>query len=169
MDPRQYPIGTYSHEGPVSDTQLDAWIGQIEALPAHFADAARGLSPERLDAPYRPGGWTRRQVIHHVPDSHLNAYVRFKWALTEDEPTIKAYDEVAWAELPDVRSVPMETSLAMLSALHARWTGLLRGLSAEQWDRALVHPVGGRMPLRWMAGMYAWHGRHHLAHLLLDD
>ena len=165
MTDARYPIGRYAHEGPVSDEQLRAWIGEIAALPAQIRGAARGLNEAQLDTPYRPDGWTLRQVIHHVPDSHANAYVRFKWALTEDTPRIKAYDEGAWAELGDTQVAPVETSLDLLSALHARWVALMSTMSPEDWDRSLVHPVGGPMVLRWMAGMYAWHGRHHLAHL----
>ncbi len=165
MSTRQYPVGRFEHEGPVSDEQLRAWIGEISALPAQMRAAARGLSAEQLDTPYRPGGWTLRQVIHHVPDSHMNAFVRFKWALTEDTPTIKAYDETAWAELGDTRVAPVETSLDLLSALHARWVALMGTMAPEAWDRTLLHPASGPMVLRWMAGLYAWHGRHHLAHL----
>ncbi len=121
---------------------------------------------QHLDRPYRPGGWTARQVIHHVPDSHANAYVRFKWALTEDAPRIKAYDEAAWADLPDSRA-PVSGSLDLLEALHARWVGLMRTMSPDDWARTFVHPVSGEARLDRTAGMYAWHGRHHLAHLSL--
>lgn len=165
MTDLQYPMGRYTHEGPVSDDQLRDWINEIATLPAQMRSAARGLTDAQLDTSYRPGGWTLRQVIHHVPDSHTNAYVRFKWALTEDTPAIKAYNETAWADLGDTRVTPVETSLDFLTALHARWVALMGTMSPEAWDRSLVHPVGGPMVLRWMAGMYAWHGRHHLAHL----
>ena len=164
---RRYPIGTFSHPGPVSASQLAAWIDEIEALPAHMREAVAGLTASHLDTPYRAGGWTLRQVVHHVPDSHLNAYVRFKWALTEDEPAIKAYNEVAWAELPDTQTVPVSASLDLLAALHTRWVGLMRAMTDEQWARRLMHPENGPMVLREMAGMYAWHGRHHLAHIRL--
>ena len=166
-DALRYPIGTFEHTEPVGTDRLSAWIGEIEALPAQMREAVAGLTDRQLDTPYRPGGWTVRQVIHHVPDSHVNAYVRFKWALTEDEPAIKAYDEVAWAELGDVRSVPVSASLDLLSALHARWVGLMRTMTDEDWSRRLLHPENGAMVLREMAGMYAWHGRHHLAHVRL--
>ena len=165
MHDLRYPIGPFEHDGPVSGTDLDRWIGQIEALPEQMRRAVSGLTEDHLDTPYRPGGWTLRQVVHHVPDSHLNSYVRFKWALTEDEPTIKAYDEVAWAELPDVQRVPVETSLDFLALLHAKWVVLLRSLSRDQLARRFVHPVSGPVDLATTVGSYAWHGRHHLANI----
>lgn len=166
MDDLRYPVGRFSHEGPISDETLHAWIEEIAALPSRMREAVEGLDDAQLDTPYRPDGWTLRQVVHHVPDSHLNAYVRFKWTLTEPEPTIKPYDEAAWAELGDVRAVPVETSLALLEALHKRWVGLMHSLSEADWNRAYYHPADDvTVPLRRAAGMYAWHGRHHLAHL----
>ncbi|HIG75047.1 MAG TPA: putative metal-dependent hydrolase [Bacteroidetes bacterium] len=165
-DRLRYPIGTFDHEGSISDETLQTWIGQIAALPAQMREAADGLTEAQLDTPYRPSGWTLRQIIHHVPDSHLHAFVRFKWTLTEDQPVIKAYDEAAWAGLGDVQALPVGVPLAFLDALHARWVGLMRTLRPADWDRAFVHPVGDRvLSLRYAAGMYAWHGRHHLAHL----
>ena len=162
----RYPIGQFEHGGPVSPDHLVKWIGQIEELPRQMYDAVHWLSPEQLDTPYRPDGWTIRQVVHHVPDSHLNSYVRFKWALTEDEPVIKAYDEQGWARLEDYRSVPIETSLRFLASLHARWVGLLRTLTSRQLARRFLHPDSGPVELAWNVGNYAWHGRHHLAHTL---
>ena len=163
-DPR-YPIGKFEHDGFVTDADLARWISQIEALPGQMRRAVAALTQEQLDTPYRPGGWTLRQVVHHIPDSHLNSYVRFKWALTEEEPVIKAYDEQRWAELVDYRVVPVETSLEFLAVLHAKWVMLLRSLSREQLSRRFTHPVSGPTELAWNVGNYAWHGRHHLAHI----
>ena len=125
------------------------------------------MSPAELDTRYRPGGWTARQVVHHLADSHINSYVRFKWALTEDEPVIKAYHEERWAELVDYRATPIVTSLDLLDALHERWSSLLKNLDSDQLDRTFIHPESGRTPLRVNIGIYAWHGRHHLAHIEL--
>jgi hypothetical protein len=161
----RYPIGRFDHEGPVTDDDLARWIDQIEALPGRLRRAVDGLTDAQLDTSYRPGGWTLRQVVHHVPDSHLNSYVRFKWALTEDEPLIKAYDEAGWAELADYRTVPVATSLDFLALLHAKWVALLRSLAREQLGRRFVHPVSGPTALDRAIGLYAWHGQHHLAHV----
>ncbi|MEM6288729.1 MAG: YfiT family bacillithiol transferase [Bacteroidota bacterium] len=165
MSDLRYPIGLFEAPDPITPDHLGAWIDAIEALPDQMRAAVAGLSDADLDTPYRPGGWTLRQVVHHVPDSHLNSYVRFKWALTEAEPTIKAYDEVGWAELPDVAGTPVEVSLDLLGALHTRWVVLLRSLTEADWQRRFVHPASGPMPLAEAAGRYAWHGRHHLAHV----
>ncbi len=165
MTDLRYPIGQFEHTGPVERTDRDRWIDDIAALPEAMRSAVVGISEDRLDTPYRPGGWTLRQVIHHVPDSHLNAYVRVKWTLTEDAPTITAYDEAAWAELADIRTTPIRTSLDLLESLHARWTMLLRHLTDDDWARTYVHPVSGPQRLDYTVGSYAWHGRHHLAHI----
>lgn len=122
----RYPIGQFAHSEPLTEEGLTLWISQIEALPAQLRTAVQGLSAEQLDTRYRPAGWTLRQVVHHLPDSHLNSYIRFKWTLTEDEPVIKPYDEQAWAELADYHVVPIEASLTFLEALHAKWVSLLR-------------------------------------------
>lgn len=164
MEHLRYPIGKFEHAGPVSDLEIKGWIDQIEALPALLRDAASTLTDAQLDTRYRPEGWTLRQVIHHVPDSHTNAYIRFKWALTEDKPRIKAYDEKAWAELSDSR-LPVAVSLDHLAAIHARWVGLLRSMTREQFGRKFDHPESGESTLEGVVGMYAWHGRHHLAHV----
>lgn len=140
-------------------------IDVIAAAPLRMREAVRGLSPVQLDTPYREGGWTVRQVVHHVPDSHINAYVRLKLALTEDAPTIKPYDEGAWAQLPDSRVTAVEVSLALLDSLHARWTDLLRAMSDSDFQRQLLHPDHGLMTLDWLVAMYAWHSRHHVAHI----
>ena len=163
-DPR-YPIGKFDYEGPPSEAQRKKLIDDIAHAPAALRAAIRGLSPQQLDTPYRDGGWTVRQVAHHVPDSHMNAYIRFKLALTEDEPTIKPYMEDRWAELPDTRSTPLEVSLALLDALHDRWVRLLRSLQPQDWQRTFRHPELGVMPLEKTVAMYAWHGRHHVAHI----
>ena len=168
MNDLRYPLGRFAHDGPISDDQLTAWIGALDALPTQMRQAVDGLSDAQFDTPYRPDGWTVRQVVHHVPDSHLNAFVRFKWTLTEETPTIKAYDEARWAELPDTQAVPVATALDFLTALHARWVGLLRAMDRANFERALIHPEHPDAPpmqLGWMTGMYAWHGQHHVAHI----
>jgi uncharacterized damage-inducible protein DinB len=127
--------------------------------------AVKGLSEQQLDTPYREGGWSVRQVVHHVPDSHLNSYIRFKWALTEDEPTIKPYAEDRWARLADSKVTPIEVSLTLLDSLHRRWSDLLHSLRGEDWKRKLRHPEAGVLTLDKMLALYAWHGRHHVAHI----
>jgi hypothetical protein len=141
-----------------------AAIEQIGATPSRFRTAAAGLDERQLDTPYRPGGWTLRQVAHHLPDSHLNAYIRCKLALTEDAPTIKPYDEAAWARLPDSR-LPIDVSLTLLDSVHHRWVVLLESLSEAEWDRTFVHPEVGVTRLDQLVALYAWHGRHHVAHV----
>ncbi|MCU1229103.1 MAG: metal-dependent hydrolase [Acidobacteria bacterium] len=163
-DPR-FPIGKYERRDELTTAERNALIDTIAAAPARMRDAVRGLSEEQLDTPYREGGWTVRQVIHHVPDSHLNSYCRFKLALTESTPTIRPYDEAAWAELPDSRITPIETSLTLLDSLHDRWTRLLRSMTEADFRRKLVHPENGEMTLDTMVGLYAWHSRHHVAHI----
>ena len=166
MDLR-YPIGRF--ERPVDPSAADraAWIEAIAGAPAALRNAVLGLDDAQLDTPYRPDGWTVRQLVHHLPDSHLNSYVRFKLALTEREPTIKPYDEKGWAELPDGRGPLVAESLALLDALHARWVYLLRAMTPADFARTLVHPErpGAPMTLDVMLALYAWHGRHHVAHI----
>ena len=163
-DPR-YPIGRFEVPTEVTDTERAAFVDQIAALPGEIRQAVAGLDDSKLDTPYREGGWTIRQVVHHVPDSHLNAYTRFKLALTEPTPTIKTYEEARWAELPEARSAPITVSLALLDALHERWVLLLPVLAPAQFTRAFRHPEMGLMTLNQQVAMYAWHGRHHLAHI----
>lgn len=164
-DPR-YPVGKFTFDGDRSPAARAARIDVIAELPAQLAESVRGLGPEQLDTPYRDGGWTVRQVVHHVPDSHMNAYIRFKLALTETSPTIKPYEEALWANLSDVRDVPIETSLALLEALHARWVAVLRGMGDADWERGYTHPEQGRVvPLDEALATYAWHSKHHLAHV----
>jgi uncharacterized damage-inducible protein DinB len=161
----RYPIGKFTYEGPLTEDQKRAFLDDVAKTPANLRVAVEGLSQKQLEAPYRPGGWTVRQVVHHVPDSHLNAYVRFKLALTEDEPTIKPYAEDRWAELADTKSTPVDVSLTMLDSLHDRWMRLLRSMTPEQWKRTFRHPELGPMTLEKTLALYAWHGRHHVAHI----
>jgi uncharacterized damage-inducible protein DinB len=163
MDLR-YPIGPFEWRGGSSEDER-RYLDEIEQTPVRLRAAVAGLSSEQLDSPYRPGGWTVRQVVHHVPDSHLNSYTRFRLALTEDEPTIKPYDEGRWAELTDARTAPVEISLALLEALHSRWTLLLRSLTPADFARRFRHPELGTVNLDKYLALYAWHGRHHVAHI----
>jgi hypothetical protein len=161
----RYPIGKFHYDGPPNDEQKRQFIDEIARTPENVKSAINGLAPIQLDTPYRPGGWTVRQVVHHLPDSHMNSYVRFKLALTEDDPIIKPYAEDRWAELGDSEATPIEASLALLDSLHARWVVLLRSLTPEQWKRNFRHPELGPMSLEKNLALYAWHGRHHVAHI----
>jgi hypothetical protein len=163
-DPR-YPIGRFTPDPKPAPETRNRHIEQISTVPARMRRAVAGLDENQLATPYRDGGWTVRQVVHHVPDSHLNAYIRFKWAMTEDSPTIKPYDESAWAELKDSELTPVEVSLALLESLHARWTVLLRALKAEDFERKFVHPESGAHDVDWLLQLYSWHGDHHVAHI----
>ncbi|HET6178273.1 MAG TPA: bacillithiol transferase BstA [Candidatus Sulfotelmatobacter sp.] len=165
MSDLRFPIGKFSYDGPLSEEQKEAFVVEIFQAPADLRSVVKGLSDAQLDTAYRPGGWTVRQVVHHVPDSHMNSYVRFKLALTEDEPTIKPYAEDRWAELADTKTTPIEVSLTMLDSLHDRWVRLLRSLKAEEWRRTFRHPDLGAMTLEKALALYAWHGRHHVAHI----
>jgi hypothetical protein len=163
-DPR-YPIGKFSFEGPLSVEQKSKFLDDIEQTPARLKAAVAGLSEAQLDTPYRDGGWTVRQVVHHVPDSHMNSYVRFKLALTEPEPTIRTYMENLWAELPEAKGAPAEPSLELLESLHARWMLMLRAFTPSDWKRTFRHPEIGLVSLEKNLAIYAWHGRHHVAHI----
>jgi hypothetical protein len=165
MDDLRYPVGEFRFPTSVSAEDLTRFIEQIAQAPACLRAAITGLADAQLDTPYRPGGWTVRQVAHHVPDSHINSYTRFRLALTEDEPVIKPYEESRWAELADARSMPVEPSLVLLESLHARWVPLLRSLSGADWKRSFRHPELGLVSLENNAALYAWHGRHHVAHI----
>jgi uncharacterized damage-inducible protein DinB len=165
MTDLRYPIGKFELPAAVADADRPGLIDQIAALPGEIRRAVAGLGDSQLDTPYRDGGWTVRQVVHHLPDSHLNAYTRFKLALTEDEPTIKTYEEARWAELPEARSAPIGVSLALLDALHERWVLMLRVLAPGQYARKLRHPEWGPLSLGQMLALYAWHSRHHVAHV----
>lgn len=166
-DALRFPTGRFAEPaGPLSPEQIAAAVGAIEAFPAALRASVAGLSDGALETPYRPGGWTVRQVVHHVADSHTNATLRFKWALTELDPTVKPYDEAAWATLPDTR-LPLEPSLALVEGLHARWVAVMRALGPEDWARRYLNPESGPQRLDRAAAMYAWHGRHHLGHVAL--
>lgn len=164
MDPR-YPIGKYQPPKEVTPAMRRRAIEDTAALPMRFRAAVIGLNDAHLDTPYREGGWTVRQVVHHLPDSHMNAYVRWKLALTEEQPTIKPYEEARWAELPDTKSTPIEVSLALLDNLHDRWARLLRSVKDDDFVRTFRHPDHGVRTLDWMLFLYEWHGKHHTAHI----
>ncbi len=165
MELLKYPVGPFEPRENLTAADRSALIEEIGALPGRLEAAVSDLTDVQLDTPYRPGGWTVRQVVHHVPDSHLNSYVRFKLALTENRPTIKPYDQAAWAELPDARGDDIEESLTLLAGLHRRWTSFLESLEPEDFGREFVHPEAGTVDLAWNLQLYAWHGRHHLAHV----
>ncbi len=161
----RYPIGKFNWPAGISESERRAYLDDLEAAPARLRAAVAGLTPAQLSTPYRDGGWTVRQLVHHVPDSHLNSYVRFKLALTEDEPMIKTYEEKLWAQLPDSENTPIETSLVLLESLHKRWVTLLRSLSPSDWSRKMRHPEWGTKSLDQILAQYAWHGKHHVAHI----
>ncbi len=165
MSDLQYPIGKFHFAGPLTDDQRRSAVNDIATAPANLRLAVKDLSEPQLDTPYRPAGWTLRQVVHHVPDSHMNAYIRFKLALTEDEPTIKPYEQQLWADLPDTKSTPVEVSLTLLDSLHERWVQLLQSFTASDWKRTFRHPELGIVSLQRNLALYAWHGRHHVAHV----
>jgi len=165
MDDLRFPVGKFHYDGPLNQLQREALLNDIAQTPSQLRNAVKGLSESQLDTEYRPDGWTVRQVVHHVPDSHMNAYVRFKMALTEDSPTIKTYEEGRWAELPDTKATPLEVSFLLLETLHDRWVRLLRSLTPEQWSRTYRHPELGPMTLEKALALYAWHGPHHVAHI----
>ena len=160
----KYPIGKFDCPTNISQQKLTDWISIIEHLPSRLNNLVEDFTEAQLDTPYRPKGWTVRQVIHHLPDSHVNAYIRFKWSLTEENPTIKAYHEDRWAELHDYRG-PIQPSLNMLQSLHDKWTYLLKGLDIERLNNAYMHPESGESILKNIVGMYAWHSNHHFAHI----
>lgn len=165
MSDLSYPIGKFEWTGASSEAERRKYIAQIEEAPAKLRAAVEGLTEAQLDTPYREGGWTVRQVVHHLPDSHLNAYVRFKLAVTENAPTIKTYEQERWAELADAKRAPIEPSLALLESLHERWVMFLKSLTAADYARKLHHPELGEVNLEKYLAMYAWHGRHHVAHI----
>jgi len=165
LEKLRYPVGRFDPKGELPAGARAAAIESIAGTPDRLRKSIAGLTAEQLDTPYRDGGWTVRQVIHHVPDSHVHAYVRFKLALTEDAPTIKTYDEAAWAKLEDSRATPIESSLALLDSIHTRWDILLRAMKDTDFSRSLNHPELGNLDLSFMVRMYEWHGRHHAAHI----
>ncbi len=165
MEDLRYPIGKFSAQESHSSEELKSFIHRIETLPVKLESAIEGLSEQQLNTPYRDGGWTVRQVVHHVADSHMNAYIRVKWMLTEETPVIKAYDEKQWAETAETQSEPA-LSIALLKALHAKWVILLKSLSSVQLQKQFIHPdTKKNVVLHNLMGMYAWHGDHHLAHI----
>jgi DinB superfamily len=164
MDLR-YPIGPFEYSGESTEAQRRAYIDRIEAAPAHMRAAVAGLDGQQLETPYRPGGWTVRQVVHHVPDSHMNSYMRCRLALTEDNPVIKPYEQERWAALADASTAPIEISLVLLESLHRRWMLLLWSLDPADFARTFVHPELGQVSLDRNLALYAWHGDHHVAHI----
>ncbi|ARA94345.1 metal-dependent hydrolase [Rhodothermaceae bacterium RA] len=164
-DDLRYPIGRPEPVTHLHPRQRQRCIADLAAAPTQLRHAVHGLAVEKLDIPYRPGGWTVRQVVHHLPDSHLNGYLRFRLGLTEDTPVIKPYDQDGWSALPDARTAPLEPSLALFDALHARWVGLLEALPPEAFRRTVRHPEQGLLTLDGLLALYAWHGRHHIAHI----
>jgi hypothetical protein len=164
----KYPTGKYTPPADISREQIHHWIDTIETFPARLTSLAGHLEDDQLEARYRPGGWTIRQVVHHVVDSHVNSYIRFKWTLTEDRPVIKTYEQTLWAEQPDAKEGPIDMSLEFLSGLHKRWVYMLRGLTDEELNKSFVHPEYNReRDLKYLIGMYAWHCNHHYAHVEL--
>jgi DinB superfamily len=161
----QYPVGRFTEPQAVTAALRDAAIDELAALPAAMRAAVDGLTAAQYETPYRDGGWTVRQVVHHVADSHMHAYLRVKFALTEESPTIRPYDEAAWSLLPDVGATPISVSLTLIDALHARWVACLRGVDVMQLRRPFVHPELGPQPVELSLLRYAWHGRHHVAHI----
>ena len=161
----RYPVGKFQKQESITDAQREQCIREIAEAPSKLRSAVAGLSDQQLNTPYRDGGWTVKQVVHHLPDSHLNAYIRFKLVLTEQQPNIKTYHENLWAELHDARNAPIETSLTLLESLHTRWVMFLKSLQPQDFDRTLNHPDNGIMKIHTLLQMYAWHGRHHVAHI----
>ena len=166
LEPFRFPIGRFSLPTDITKEDREKWIDNLKSLPQKMRNAAQSLSTEQLNTPYRPEGWTVRQLIHHVVDSHLNSYIRFKWALTEDSPTIKAYNQSDWANLPDSLEGPIEMSLDLLEMVHKRWTWFLDKISDKEWKRTFIHPESGwEVALDSNLALYSWHSDHHLAHI----
>ena len=165
LEDLRYPIGRFVMPDNFSREDYLRCVEKIAEAPRHLTDAIADLSDASLDTPYRPNGWTVRQVVHHLPDSHLNAYVRLKWALTEKGPTIKTYDEVEWSDLTDAQDGPIQMSLDLVTALHQRWTYLLRRLTDDQRTRTITHPEWGAVTVDYLTAQYAWHGEHHVAQI----
>ena len=165
MDNLRYPIGKYIVQ-PFTDILLQQWLNDIKFLPLHLENAILNLDDMQLETPYREGGWTIKQVVHHVADSHMNAYIRFKLGLTEDKPVIKPYDESAWAEMIDTKKIAINVSLTLLHALHVRWLEILKNMSGSDLEKTVIHPEHKKEMTIWeLLGMYAWHGKHHVAHI----
>lgn len=166
FDALRYPIGKYVVPDRIDQDQIAQWIAELTKLPGEVRRVVNGLSDDQLDTAYRPGGWTLRQVVHHLPDSHMNAYIRFKWAVTEAGPVIKPYHEDRWAETLEAKFSDVEMSLNLLEAIHVRWTAFLRTLQYDDLKRTYTHPEHNKtFPLNEVMGLYVWHGKHHLAHI----
>jgi hypothetical protein len=165
LEQLKYPVGRYKAPDTISAEQRAAWIEEMAKLPQNLSNAVSGLTEDQLDTPYRPGGWTVRQLVHHLPDSHLNSYTRFRLALTEDSPVIKPYEEALWAELPDAKTAPVRPSLMLLEGLHGRFVLLLKSLTGADFAKTFRHPELGEKRLDWTLGLYAWHSLHHVAHI----
>jgi len=165
LEKLKYPIGRYQVEDKIDKAAIDKFIKEIELLPERLADAVRGLNLQQLQTQYRPDGWTIQQVVNHIADSHLNAYIRFKLALTETKPIVKPYDEKLWAELPDAKLIDINVSIAFIDSLHKRWVVLLKQLKAKELDKEFLHPESGMKNLKETLCLYAWHSNHHLAHI----
>jgi uncharacterized damage-inducible protein DinB len=165
MDDLRYPVGKLQRPASYTEDQRRAALDEIASTPKKIRAAVNGLTESQLDTPYRPDGWTVRQVVHHVADSHMNAYIRFKLGMTEDNPTIKPYNEAEWAKLEDSRSTPIETSLSLIDHVHDRWLRVLRSMKPADFSRTIVHPENGTMNLDQLLATYEWHGRHHTAHI----
>ncbi|MCQ6265094.1 bacillithiol transferase BstA [Fictibacillus sp. WQ 8-8] len=160
----RYPVGLFALDQDITEKKIEEWIHDIESAPNQLKEAVNDLTEEQLDTPYRPGGWTVRQVVHHLPDSHLNSYTRFKLALTEENPVIRPYKEDQWAELPDSK-LPIAVSIQLLEALHERWIVLLKSLTTADLEKTFTHPDSGVVTLAQNIGLYSWHSRHHIAHI----
>jgi len=166
LEKLKYPIGKFVIPELITPNDRTDYIKDLEMLPQQIKNVVEGLDDRQLDTPYRPEGWTIRQVVHHLPDSHLNSYIRYKWTLTEDQPLIKAYNQKEWALLPDGKSAPIDISLSLLESLHTRWVWLLRSITDEQWKRCFEHPETGKLVrLDVNLSLYSWHGHHHLSHI----
>jgi DinB superfamily len=166
LEPLRFPIGRFKIQENISEETINQCIRDIETLPKLLRLSVEKLNDVQLDTPYRPEGWTLRQVVHHVADSHINSFVRFKWALTEDAPTIKVYDEKKWAEVEEAKTAPVKVSLDLLESLHKRWIILLKNLSKEDLKKTFIHPVSGfAYTLAMAITLYAWHGKHHIGHI----
>ncbi|HBI02859.1 MAG TPA: putative metal-dependent hydrolase [Paenibacillaceae bacterium] len=165
MEDLRYPIGQFVLPEEISQDTIEQWINELEGIPQELQDAIVGLNDEQLDTSYRPDGWTLRQVVHHLADGNINAYIRFKLALTEDEPIIVPFNEERWADLSDSVELRPEVSVSLLRVLHKRWVKTLRGLNQEDFQRSFIHPEGGKTELRKALGFFVWHGKHHIAHI----
>ncbi|MES2417683.1 MAG: putative metal-dependent hydrolase [Bacteroidota bacterium] len=168
LETLKYPIGEYAFPENVDNEQIKTWINSLESFPQQLAEVVTGLSPGQLDCTYRPGGWTVRQIVHHLADSHVNAYTRLKLALTEDVPVIRPYHEERWAELPDAKSSDIELSISIIIAIHKRLVSTFRTLEPKDFKRKYIHPaIVNELTISYLLGNYAWHGQHHLAHIKL--